>query len=125
MIFLGKTLAARGIQVDVCNKFIIHLTKVLIGVLEIHPFCYVELIPTSLEFSVFYCFTEAGQALAFERFIIQCLNLVKCILLSTFYRPAKVEGLFMVFFTFLFDLCDIIRINNEMNLQSKQRLKMR
>lgn len=79
---------------DVCEKFIIHLTKVLIGVLEMHPFCYVELIPTSLEFSVFYCFTEAGQALAFERFIIQCLNLVKTILLSTYYRPAKViEGM--------------------------------
>jgi len=87
---LGKTLASRGIQMDACDKFIIHLTKVLIGVLDIHPFCYVELIPTSLEFSVFYCFTEAGQALAFERFIIQCLNLIKNILLSTYYRPAKV-----------------------------------
>ncbi|XP_011635058.1 importin-11 [Pogonomyrmex barbatus] len=85
-----KTLASRGVQVDVCEKFIIHLTKVLLGVLDMHPFCYVELIPTSLEFSVFYCFTETGQALAFERFIIQCLNLVKSILLSTYYRPAKV-----------------------------------
>ncbi|XP_071876568.1 importin beta11 isoform X3 [Bombus fervidus] len=85
-----KTLISRGIQMDVCDKFIIHLTKVLIGVLEMHPFCYVELIPTSLEFSVFYCFTEAGQALAFERFVIQCLNLMKGILLSTYYKPAKV-----------------------------------
>ncbi|XP_043593041.1 importin-11 isoform X1 [Bombus pyrosoma] len=85
-----KTLISRGIQMEVCDKFIIHLTKVLIGVLEMHPFCYVELIPTSLEFSVFYCFTEAGQALAFERFVIQCLNLMKGILLSTYYKPAKV-----------------------------------
>lgn len=78
---------------DMCEKFIIHLTKVLMGVLETHPFCYVELIPTSLEFSVFYCFTETGQALAFERFVIQCLNLVKNILTSTYYRPAKIiEG---------------------------------
>ncbi|XP_034176418.1 importin beta11 isoform X1 [Osmia lignaria lignaria] len=84
-----KTLISRGIQMEVCDKFIIHLTKVLLGVLEIHPFCYVELIPTSLEFSVFYCFTEAGQALTFERFIIQCLNLMKGVLLSTYYRPAK------------------------------------
>lgn len=89
-IILGKTLISRGIQMEVCDKFIIHLTKVLIGVLEMHPFCYVELIPTSLEFSVFYCFTEAGQALAFERFVIQCLNLMKGILLSTYYKPAKV-----------------------------------
>ncbi|XP_029049109.1 importin-11 isoform X2 [Osmia bicornis bicornis] len=83
-----KTLISRGIQMEVCDKFIIHLTKVLLGVLEIHPFCYIELIPTSLEFSVFYCFTEAGQALTFERFIIQCLNLMKGIL-STYYKPAK------------------------------------
>lgn len=93
-VFLGKTLASRGVQMDACDKFIIHLTKVLIGVLEMHPFCYVELIPTSLEFSVFYCFTESGQALTFEKFIIQCLNLMKNILLSTYYRPAKVsEGM--------------------------------
>ncbi|XP_006559929.1 importin-11 isoform X2 [Apis laboriosa] len=85
-----KTLISRGIEMEVCDKFIIHLTKVLIGVLEMHPFCYVELIPTSLEFSVFYCFTEAGQALAFERFVIQCLNLMKGILISSYYKPAKV-----------------------------------
>ncbi|XP_020288528.1 importin-11 isoform X2 [Pseudomyrmex gracilis] len=85
-----KTLASRGVQMDVCNKFIIHLTKVLLGALEKHPFCYVELIPTSLEFSVFYCFTEAGQELAFERFVIQCLNLIKSILLSTHYRSTKI-----------------------------------
>ncbi|XP_043518206.1 importin-11 [Frieseomelitta varia] len=84
-----KTLISRGIQMDVCDKFIIHLTKVLLGALEMHPFCYVELIPTSLEFSVFYCFTEAGQALAFEKFVIQCLNLMKGILSSTYYKPAK------------------------------------
>ncbi|XP_043499006.1 importin-11 [Polistes fuscatus] len=85
-----KTLASRGIQMEVCDKFIINLIKVLIEVLEMHPLCYVELIPTTLEFSVFYCFTEAGQALAFEKFLIQCLNLMKCILLSVWYRPAKV-----------------------------------
>ncbi|CAL7948181.1 unnamed protein product [Xylocopa violacea] len=80
-----KTLISRGIQMEVCDKFIIHLTKVLIGVSEAHSSCYVELIPTSLEFSVFYCFTEAGQALAFEGFVIQCLNLMKRIVLSTYY----------------------------------------
>ncbi|XP_012268880.2 importin-11 [Athalia rosae] len=85
-----KTLISRGIQLDVCDKFIIHLTKVLLGVLEMHPFCFVELVPTSLEFSVFYCFTEAGQELAFERFIIQSLNLMKGILLCSDYRPAKI-----------------------------------
>lgn len=85
-----KTLASRGIHMEMCDKFIIHLTKVLLDVLETHPLCYVELIPTSLEFSVFYCFTEAGQALAFERFIIQCLHLIQNILTSHLYKPAKI-----------------------------------
>nr|XP_012153826.1 PREDICTED: importin-11 isoform X2 [Megachile rotundata] len=102
MLFLGivfdrartciewKTLISRGIQMEVCDKFIIHLTKVLLGVLEIHPYSYIELIPKSLEFSVFYCFTEAGQALTFERFLIQCLNLMKGILSSTCNKPLKI-----------------------------------
>ncbi|XP_043468445.1 importin-11 [Leptopilina heterotoma] len=84
-----KTLQSRGIQMIVCDKFIIQVTKILLEVLDMHPFCYVELIPTSLEFSVFYCFTEAGQSLAFERFIIQSLNLMKSILLAKDYRIGK------------------------------------
>lgn len=83
-----KTLISRGIQLEVCEKFIIHLTKVLIGVQEMHPSFYADLVSTTLEFSVYYCFTEAGQALAFERFIIQCLNLVKN-LLSDYYRSRR------------------------------------
>lgn len=83
---------------DMCDKFIIHLTKVLMGIIETHPFCYVELIPTSLEFSVFYCFTEAGQVLAFEKFVVQCLNIMKNILTSTYYRPSKnAEGAYHLF----------------------------
>lgn len=82
----------------VCDKFIIQVTKILLEVLDMHPFCYVELIPTSLEFSVFYCFTEAGQSLAFERFIIQSLNLMKSILLAKDYRIGKTfDGIFFFF----------------------------
>ncbi|XP_031837056.1 importin beta11 isoform X2 [Nomia melanderi] len=72
-----KTLTSRGIQLEACDKFIILLIKVLIGVSEIHWDCYTDLILNSLKFSVYYCFTEAGQNLAFERFTIQCLNLLK------------------------------------------------
>lgn len=87
-----------------------------------HPFCYVELIPTSLEFSVFYCFTEAGQALAFERFIIQCLNLIKTILLSTYYRPAKIiEGIEAAYFLFVFVMYFILTTILSL---SKQRRKI-
>ncbi|XP_011502354.1 PREDICTED: importin-11 isoform X2 [Ceratosolen solmsi marchali] len=85
-----KNFMSRGLEVEIFDKFIIHLTKILQGVLEIHPFCYVDLIPTTLECSVFYCFTEIGQSLVFERFIIQCLNLFKEILQTNVYKPAKV-----------------------------------
>ncbi|XP_076181543.1 importin beta11 isoform X2 [Ptiloglossa arizonensis] len=83
-----KTLISRGIQLEVCDKFIIQFTKVLIGVSDMHPFYYIELIPTTLEFCVFYCFTEAGQSFTFERFIIQCLNLLKGMLILDKYRPS-------------------------------------
>lgn len=80
---------------DVCDKFIIHCTKVLIGVQERQPFSFVELIPISLEFSVYYCFTEGGQVLTFERLIIQCLALLRNILSTNKYELAKnIEGMF-------------------------------
>ncbi|KAK0087433.1 hypothetical protein PV326_005190 [Microctonus aethiopoides] len=81
-----KTLMLRGIQVESLEKFIIHLTKVLSGSLEYHPYCYVELIPATLEFTVFYCFTTAGMPFTFEKFVIQCLNLIKSILINVNYR---------------------------------------
>lgn len=85
-----KTLISRDIQLEVCDKFIIHLTKVLLGVSEMYPYFCIELMPKCLEFSVFYCFTEAGQALTFERFLIQCLNLMKGILLSSCNKTLKI-----------------------------------
>jgi hypothetical protein len=92
--FSGKSLRIRGPNlVELCEKSIIHLTKVLLAVLEHHPFSYVDMIQPSLEFSVFYVFTPTGESLLFERFIIQCLNLIKGILLCAEYKPAKVvEG---------------------------------
>ena len=84
-----KSLVSNGIQMDSHDKFIIHLTKILLGVLEAHPYCYIDLIPASLEFGVYYCFTEAGQELSFERFIIQCLNLIKKILQTAQYKEGK------------------------------------
>ncbi|KZC04053.1 PREDICTED: importin-11 [Dufourea novaeangliae] len=82
-----KTLISRGIQLEACDKFIILLIKVLIGVDEMHRECCIELLSTTLKFTVFYCFTEAGQNLAFEKFIIQCFNLLKRMLQISTYDP--------------------------------------
>lgn len=85
-----KLLKGRGIYpLELCEKFIIHLTKVALGVLSCQPFSFVPLIRPSLEFALFYCFTEQGMALVYERFTIQCLNIVKGILQCVEYKPPK------------------------------------
>lgn len=84
-----KTLLSRNIRVESCEKFIIHMKKVLLEMVEYHPYCFIEYIPASLELAVFYCFTQDGQNLVFERFIIQCLNLMKKILQANKYKLAK------------------------------------
>lgn len=89
-ILPGKLLKGRGIYpLELCEKFIIHLTKVALGVLCAQPFSYVPLIRPSLEFALYYCFTEQGMALIYERFTIQCLNIVKGILQCVEYKPPK------------------------------------
>lgn len=89
-IISGKLLKGRGIYpLELCEKFIIHLTKVALGVLCAQPFSYVPLIRPSLEFALYYCFTEQGMALIYERFTIQCLNIVKGILQCVEYKLPK------------------------------------
>ncbi|XP_034939716.1 importin-11 [Chelonus insularis] len=89
-----KNLICRGIQIEALEKFILNLMKVEYGAIGNHSKCCVELIPVSLEFVVFYCFTEEGKSFTFEKFIIQCLNLMKTILIHPDYRrpsPAITE----------------------------------
>lgn len=78
---------------ELCEKFIVHLTKILLSVLDVHPFSFVDFIQPSLEFSVYYVFTQGGEGLLFERFIIQCFNLIKGILLCAEFKPAKIAEL--------------------------------
>uniref|UniRef100_T1IKF5 Importin N-terminal domain-containing protein n=1 Tax=Strigamia maritima TaxID=126957 RepID=T1IKF5_STRMM len=72
-----------------CEKYIILLTKVLMDVLENHPFSYVPFIKSSLELCVNCLFTNEGKVKLFERFTIHCLNLIKGIITCAEYRPAK------------------------------------
>ncbi|KAG8294332.1 Importin-11, partial [Homalodisca vitripennis] len=74
-------------QVERC---IIKLTKVLLSLLENHPLSFVDSLPETLTFTVHYAFTPEGEPLLFERFLIQCLNLLKGILLCPEYKPAKI-----------------------------------
>ncbi|XP_023228381.1 importin-11-like [Centruroides sculpturatus] len=88
-----KTLQHNDNLRELCEKYLILLTKVLHDLLELHPFSYVNFIRPSLECCVSLCFTAEGNGYLFERFIVQCLNLIKAILLCAEYKPAKVpEG---------------------------------
>ncbi|XP_070791965.1 importin-11 [Pituophis catenifer annectens] len=74
---------------DRLEKTIILFTKVLLDFLDQHPFSFTSLIQRSLEFSVSYVFTEAGDGVVFERFIVQCMNLIKMIVKNYAYKPSK------------------------------------
>lgn len=74
---------------ELAEKIIIQLTKVLISLLEQHPFAFISFITPSLQFSVTFLFTQEGEGLLFERFIIQCLNLIKGILICAEYKTRK------------------------------------
>lgn len=84
-----KTFQGQNYLAELSEKYVILLTKVLHDVLEVHPFSYVPFIKPTLECAVTLCFTDDGQGLLFERFIVQCFNLVKAILLCAEYRIAK------------------------------------
>ena len=65
----------------------------LLDFLDQHPFSFTPLIQRSLEFAVSCVFTEAGEGVVFERFIVQCMNLIKMIVKNYAYKPSKnVEG---------------------------------
>ncbi|NXD07011.1 IPO11 protein, partial [Nothocercus nigrocapillus] len=74
---------------DRLEKTIILFTKVLLDFLDQHPFSFTPLIQRSLEFAVSYVFTEAGEGVVFERFIVQCMNLIKMIVKNYAYKPSK------------------------------------
>ncbi|XP_063043759.1 importin-11 [Engraulis encrasicolus] len=71
------------------EKTIILFTKTLLDFLEYHPCPFIPLIQRSLEFAVSYVFTEMGEGVVFERFIVQCMNLIKMIVKNDAYKPNK------------------------------------
>ncbi|KAM9329201.1 importin-11 [Gastrophryne carolinensis] len=71
------------------EKTIILFTKVLLDFLDQHPFSFIPLIQKALEFAVSYVFTEAGDGIVFERFIVHCMRLIKMIVRNDSYKPSK------------------------------------
>uniref|UniRef100_A0AAA9SUE2 Importin-11 n=1 Tax=Bos taurus TaxID=9913 RepID=A0AAA9SUE2_BOVIN len=85
----SRSIGADNVCRDRLEKTIILFTKVLLDFLDQHPFSFTPLIQRSLEFSVSYVFTEVGEGVTFERFIVQCMNLIKMIVKNYAYKPSK------------------------------------
>ncbi|XP_006876255.1 PREDICTED: importin-11 [Chrysochloris asiatica] len=85
----SRSIGTNNVCRDRLEKTIILFTKVLLDFLDQHPFSFTPLIQRSLEFSVSYVFTEVGDGVTFERFIVQCMNLIKMIVKNYAYKPSK------------------------------------
>ncbi|XP_062597784.1 importin-11-like [Saccostrea cucullata] len=72
-----------------CQKMILMITKILLDLLDNHPISFIQLIRPTLEFVVTYNFSMSEKGLLFERFTVNCFNLMKGILSSDVYRPMK------------------------------------
>ncbi|KAK7479675.1 hypothetical protein BaRGS_00029051 [Batillaria attramentaria] len=74
-------------MLEKCERIITTMTKVLLDLLEMHPVSYVRFIHTTLQFVLTYNFTAKG--LLFERFTVNCFNLMKGILFCDTYKLKK------------------------------------
>uniref|UniRef100_A0A8C4U435 Importin 11 n=1 Tax=Falco tinnunculus TaxID=100819 RepID=A0A8C4U435_FALTI len=79
-----RKLTVHGFVEPHCN-----VEVMLLDFLDQHPFSFTPLIQRSLEFAVSYAFTEAGEGIVFEQFIVQCMNLIKMIVKNYAYKPSK------------------------------------
>ncbi|XP_048255112.1 importin-11-like [Haliotis rufescens] len=87
MLDCRRSLWGHHSVVEKCERVIVTLTKILLDVLTMHPNSFLGYIKTTLQFVVKYNFTEKG--LLFERFAVNCFNLMKGILFSETYKPRK------------------------------------
>ncbi|XP_064620355.1 importin-11-like [Lineus longissimus] len=71
------------------EKYLILLSKVLLDAQMNQPLSFIPFIRPSLELLIRYNFTPAGEGCLFERFSVNSLVLIKDILRSDHYRPAK------------------------------------
>jgi hypothetical protein len=66
--------------------------KMLMAILEDHPAEYLDFIQPTVELAYFYGFTADGNAVVFERFLIQLFNLTKLILICPQYKLPRTNG---------------------------------
>ena len=89
----GQVIGPNETLLAVCEKFTVVHCKVLRDLLDQHPFSFVPFIRLTMDFVLHYLFQAENKGLVFDSFAVQCLNLVKGVVLCAEYKPAKViEG---------------------------------
>lgn len=66
--------------------------KMLMAIIEDHPAEYLDFIQPTVELAYFYGFSVDGNAIVFERFLIQLFNLTKLILICPQYKLPRTNG---------------------------------
>ncbi|CAG2187918.1 Importin-11 [Mytilus edulis] len=61
----------------------------LLDLVDMHPVTFIPLIRPSLELTVAYNFSELEKGLLFEKFTVNCFNLMKSIVLCDMYKPLR------------------------------------
>lgn len=64
----------------------------LMAIIEDHPAEYLDFIQPTVELAYFYGFSVDGNAIVFERFLIQLFNLTKLILICPQYKLPRTNG---------------------------------
>lgn len=76
-----------------CEKYLVVHCKVLRDLLDFHPFSFIPFIRMTFDFVLHYLFQLENRGFLFDAFVVQCLNLIKGIILCAEYKPAKIiEG---------------------------------
>ncbi|XP_077867059.1 importin-11-like, partial [Saccoglossus kowalevskii] len=65
------------------------LSGQLLDTQHTYPLSYVPFIRESLELATTCVFTDVGKGILFERFIVNCMNLIKSIARCDAYTPAR------------------------------------
>lgn len=67
------------------------MTSIVLALLENHPYSFVSFLQPSLTFILTFIFSDTADLL-FEKFVIQCLHLMKNIILCPEYKKSKYMG---------------------------------
>lgn len=79
---------------DMFEKYIVLYLKIISDLLENHPFSFLPILKQTLTVVCSLCFTQQGEGLLFQRFIIFSFNIVKQVLLCAEYKlPKSVEDI--------------------------------